>query len=85
MWRGFFLAIGIYMMILGAECLGVEKVNLKAREAPPPQNGLFEQKVAVGPQKTYLPPRWVPWSFMSSGAVVCLYSFSIPTRLQGKK
>ena len=30
MWRSFFLAIGICLMIFGLECLGVERVTLPA-------------------------------------------------------
>ena len=33
MWRAFFLAIGFFVMILGVECLGVERVSLKMRDA----------------------------------------------------
>ena len=36
MWRAFFLAIGFFVMILGVECLGVEKISLKMRDDPPP-------------------------------------------------
>ena len=35
MWRAFFLAIGFFVMILGVECLGVERVSLKVRDDPP--------------------------------------------------
>ena len=35
MWRALFLAVGIYLVILGVECLGVEHVTLKIHDAPP--------------------------------------------------
>ena len=35
MWRAFFLAVGFFVMILGVECLGVERVSLKMRDDPP--------------------------------------------------
>ena len=83
MWRALFLAIGIYMILLGVECLGVERVNLKVRDDPPPRASLWEKTPEVGPRKTITPPTWAPWSLMSAGAVVCLYSFTIPRRVKG--
>ena len=84
MWRAFFLAIGVFLVILGVECLGVEKVNLRFRNAPPPPTSLFDSQKKVGSPKTLVPAPWAPWSLMSTGAVVCLYSFTLPARVKGK-
>ncbi len=84
MWRALFLAIGISLIILGVECLGVEKVSLIFHDDPPPPISPFDTEAKVGPQKVLTPPGWAPWSLMSTGAVVCLYSFTIPLRVQGK-
>jgi len=81
MWRSLFLAVGVYLMLLGFQCLGVEKFVLNVRE-PPKQAAPAEGKPKPGPQKTVVPPPWAPWSLMSTGAVVCLYSFSIPSRMR---
>jgi len=82
MWRAFFLAVGIYLMVLGLECLGVEQVTLKLREPPPPTTSPLEEPKQQGPPRKITPPRWAPWSLLSCGAVVCLYSFTIPTRFK---
>ena len=84
MWRAFFLAIGIYMILFGLECLAVERVYLRVHEDPLPAASAFETAPTVGPQKQFAPAPWVPWSLLSSGAVVCLYSFTIPRRVNGK-
>jgi len=86
MWRAMFLAAGLYTMILGAECLAVEQVKLKLHEDPPPapQSAWPGEPPKAGPPMVLAPPRWAPWSLMSVGAVVCLYSFTIPRRIQGK-
>ena len=34
MWRAMFLAIGIYLLVLGAQTLGVKEVTLTLRERP---------------------------------------------------
>jgi hypothetical protein len=83
MWRAFFLAIGVFLVILGVECLGVEKVNLRIHEAPAAPSAL-DPAPKEGPAKQVTPQNWHPWSLMSIGAVICLYSFTIPRRMQGK-
>ncbi len=83
MWRSFFLALGIFLCILGAECLAVQKFVLKAR-ATAEQSDSWLSSPRVGPQKEVIPRDWAPWSLMSTGAVVCLYSYTIPRRMAGK-
>jgi hypothetical protein len=75
MWRSFFLAIGIFLIIAGAECLAVDRVYWRTPSTANP-TGLIRSA-----EKDYSPEPWVPWSLLSSGAVVCLYSFTIPKRL----
>ena len=89
MWRAFFLAVGVYLILLGAQCLGVEKFVLRARQpvaqaAEQPFPFVGPKEPQVGPRREVIPPPWAPWSLMSTGAVVCLYSFSIPNRINQK-
>ena len=72
MWRSFFLAIGVFTLLLGAECLAVESVTFRAKT----RGGQV-----VEPAKTMTTPPWAPWSLMGAGAVVVLYSFTIPKRV----
>jgi hypothetical protein len=81
--RAVFLAIGICVMILGAECLGVQKIILKKREAPAAQKTLLEEGPTIGPNKTITPTDWAPWTLLGAGAIVCIYSYTIPIRLNG--
>jgi len=84
MWRAFFLAAGVFLVLLGAQCLGVEKFVLKSHESVAPKTDLFgNTQPQVGPHKVIDPPDWAPWSLMSTGAVVCLYSFTVPARVKG--
>jgi len=81
MWRAFFLGIGIYMMIAGGECLTVDRVVWR---------GVAEPATIANPFKPAAKPRdaapapWLPWCLLSTGAVVCLYSFTIPKRMGSK-
>ncbi|MBL9093284.1 MAG: hypothetical protein JNL96_18860 [Planctomycetaceae bacterium] len=72
MWRSLFIALGISAVILGVECLLIEKAVLARREAPAAG---MEQK--VGRNREIIPPDWAPWSLMSTGAVTVLYSFTL--------
>jgi len=83
MWRAFFLAVGISMCIVGAECLAVDRFELAGEDvfedtpagtatmfgsSPPPP---------LAPSRDIEPPEWAPWSFLSAGAVVILYALTI--------
>ncbi len=74
MWRAFFLAVGAYCCLLGVEALAVEKAILK----PEVRKGQI-----VNSGREIAPPDWAPWSLMAGGAVVVLYSFTIPKRVGG--
>src|SRR5579871_1942815 len=76
MWRAFFLSLGVYGCILGAECLVIDKAVLKAGESTeaPARGG------ETATQRDFVPPDWAPWSLLSVGAVTILYSFTIPKR-----
>lgn len=79
MWRAMFLAIGIFVCTIGAECLLIDKamVITNAEAAGPlgPGTGPRLQEVS--------PPEWAPWTLLGAGAVVMIYSFTIPQRVKG--
>ena len=80
MWRAFFAAVGAMLLILGGECLVVEKAVLAS--APKKEAGpltVFDEPILLGaPEKREVrPPEWAPWVLLSTGAVVVLYSFTL--------
>ncbi len=81
MWRALFLAVGIVLCILGVECLVLEKAVLaKDAEELPQQSVAFFTQPNEPAAKEVKPPDWAPWSLLAGGAVVILYSYSIPRR-----
>jgi hypothetical protein len=81
MWRAFFLALGIYVFLLGAQCLAVERFILKSRlPAPKPDPLAVASEPKPGPPRELTPRAYAPWILMSVGAVVCGYSFTLPRR-----
>jgi hypothetical protein len=86
MWRAFFLAIGISLVIIGAQCLVIDRVVLANGTAPEvsQNSGLFGAQTTTGMGgKELTPPDWAPWSLMATGAVVIIYSFTVPKRVSG--
>ncbi len=79
--RSFFLAIGIFACILGAECLAIDKAVFRAT-AEPSQSAIQRTFGTVAPPRgrEIVPPPWAPWSLLAGGAVTILYSFTIPRR-----
>ncbi|MGQ9605294.1 MAG: hypothetical protein ACUVTW_03770 [Thermogutta sp.] len=72
MMRAFFLAVGLFVVFLGVQTLGIQRFELKARENAPPIAAASD--AAPGPRRILEPKPWVPWSLMSTGAVVSLYA-----------
>lgn len=79
MMRSFFLALGIYAFLLGLECLVIDKAVLQpSREATA---SALAQHVAPS-YRELTPAEWAPWSLLSAGAVVILYSFTLPAKMR---
>lgn len=74
MWRSFFLAVGAYCCLLGVEALAVEKAVLRVEATNTSGQTIGWREV--------VPPDWAPWTMLAGGAVVMLYSFTIPQRVQ---
>jgi hypothetical protein len=74
MWRALFLALGFYTCLLGGEALILDKAVLR----PEMKDGQ-----AQAPREI-IHPEWAGWSLMATGAVVVLYSFTIPQRVASK-
>jgi hypothetical protein len=85
MWRSFFCAIGIVLIILGIECLLIDSAVLVAgvMDDPNPQvqqqsGGLFSTPVQnTATDRIFRPSEWFPWSLLATGSIVLLYSISL--------
>jgi hypothetical protein len=84
MWRALFLAIGAYLVLLGGQCLGVQKFVLKP-DKPEASESWLDPRGLMTTRREVIPQPWVPYSLMSTGTIVCVYCFSIPKRLSGGK
>jgi len=80
MWRSVFLAAGIVLCVLGGECLIVEKVVLAKKTEEKPAASTFFVPMNQPATDEIKPPEWAPWSLLSAGTVIMLYSYTIPRR-----
>ena len=80
MWRSLFLALGAFSCIVGLECLFLDKAVMFA--SAPAATASARNMPAVSAKKELAPPPWAPWSLMSVGSVVILYSFTVPEKLK---
>jgi hypothetical protein len=75
MWRSFFIALGLSGCLLGIECMMVDKAVLV-------QRGAADSAAAMPAMREIKPPEWAPWSLLSAGAVVMLYTITLPKKLK---
>ena len=90
MWRAFFLALGINLIIIGAQCLVVEQVVLTTNRDSKPAianvDNIYtpvsynQQSVSSTPKKTFRPKDWMPWSLLAAGTIIVIYTYSLPKR-----
>ena len=82
MWRTFFLSIGIALAIFGGEFLVVEKAiwDKPAENSDIQQVAgyLMDEEDEDKASKEFHPEPWIPWAMISSGAVIILYTMSVP-------
>jgi hypothetical protein len=71
MWRAFFLGLGLFLLLVGFECLAIDQATI---------NNPSEEGSNI---VTVSPPDWVPWSLVSAGAVTMLYSYTLPAKFKG--
>ena len=76
MMRSFFLGVGLFVLILGLECMAIDQATVT--------NPQDSSGASAGPSLvTVTPADWVPWTLVSAGAVTMLYSYTIPQKFRG--
>lgn len=73
MWRALFLAMGLFVLVLGLEGLAIDSATV---------TNVSDDGNGPG-TVTVTPAEWVPWSLVSAGAVTMLYSFTLPQKFKG--
>jgi hypothetical protein len=81
MWRSMFIALGIFLCLLGAEFLACDHLVLRNSLQEPAAGNANSAVTMVsvstpqpGPRRIYVPKDWMPWTLLASGAIVLMYS-----------
>jgi hypothetical protein len=81
MWRAFFCAIGLVLIIVGLECFAIDSAVLVSGVKEDPsaaqvQPNWFNSTPPIAKGRSVKPSDWFPWAMLASGAIVSLYSVS---------
>lgn len=75
MWRAFFMGMGVFVCLLGAQCMVTDRFILAAEAKPAPPSAMFNN---LPKKKELVPPEHAPWTLLSIGAISILYSLTLP-------
>ncbi len=77
MFRALILAVGLFICLIGIECLFVETAVFTTADFS--SADLLD--AAVTPASFVVsPPAWAPWGLLISGSVMMIYSFTLTRR-----
>lgn len=75
MWRAFFMGVGVFVCILGGECMVTDRFILALEVKQAPAMTMFNP---MPKKREITPPEHAPWTLLSIGAVSILYSLTLP-------
>tara|TARA_R110002049_G_scaffold72490_2_gene187041 strand:- start:16419 stop:16682 length:264 start_codon:yes stop_codon:yes gene_type:complete len=80
MWRSLFIGIGIMALIFGFECLLIDSATLYGAGDTTAANFIDPSGAPSASVRVWRPKEWFPWALLSAGAVIVIYSFTLPRR-----
>ena len=80
MWRSLFIGIGIMALIFGFECLLIDSATLYGAGETTAANFIDPSGAPSGSTRVWRPTEYHPWAILSAGAIIVLYSFTLPKR-----
>jgi hypothetical protein len=78
-WRSVFMALGIMVAVIGAECMFIDSANVFSTEEQP-DSFLDAGRPPIVKTKVVRPTEGLPWMLMAVGVIVVLYSITLPGR-----
>ncbi|MCE2814849.1 MAG: hypothetical protein ACK480_04315 [Planctomycetota bacterium] len=82
LYRAFFCAVGLVMIIVGLECLAIESALFSPgifedTAVAAQQNPWFNSQPQMPQGKIFRPKDWFPWSLLAIGSIVAIYSQAV--------
>jgi hypothetical protein len=68
------------LLIVGIECLVIESATMYAAAESSASDFMDPSGPAGSLTKVVSPSEWMPWTLLSSGAIVVLYAVTLPKR-----
>jgi len=78
MFRWLSIALGVVLVVLGAESLAVDKAIMHKKQVRPEEQNTFAFMSTEPQAQEIVVPEWAPWTMLSTGAIILLYSLAIP-------
>lgn len=88
--RSFFIGLGVFIIVLGLQCVMIDEFRLRLQKTPEPEptaqlssRGLPGSSPAEQEDIKLQTPDWAPWTMLSVGTVTIIYAFALPKRFNG--
>ena len=90
MWRAFVMAIGLSLVVLGAEFMVVDRLVMASPPSGQVDSAYLDRQFGgsasyavnidgLGTRKrVFVPPEWAPWGLLSAGVLTVLYGAALP-------
>jgi hypothetical protein len=75
------LGIGAFLLILGLALHAVDSYTVR----PKASMNTSTFGIVTPTAKVVVPEPWKPWAYIGSGVVLCLWTCTLPAKLNGKK
>ncbi|MEM6363755.1 MAG: hypothetical protein AAF539_05430 [Planctomycetota bacterium] len=80
MWRSLFMAVGIMVILVGAESLLIDEAVVYAAGESTAVDFMDPAMQPAQVTKTWSPSERFPWAMLAGGAVIVLYAVTLPKR-----
>jgi hypothetical protein len=82
LYRAFFCAIGLVMIIVGLECLVIDSALFSPgifedTKLAVQENQWFNSQPPMPQGNVFRPKDWFPWSLLAIGSIVAIYSQAV--------
>ena len=68
------------LLIVGGECLVIDSATLYGAAESSASNFMDPSTPPAHTTRVWQPSEWLPWTLLSSGAIVVLYAVTLPKR-----
>ena len=79
--RSLFIALGIMAMIVGLESMLIDSANFYSLRGSTPTEFIDPSSIPGQSIVSWAPAEWFPWAGLAGGALLIIYTFTLPKRI----